>query len=352
VTSYSAQQMYAALRAQGYSKAAAAGIMANMAYESGGQNPLGPYDTSAVGDGGTSHGLLQWNTAGGGYQNMAGTNLSAQIKYMGQTLPSQCTSMTTPAAVAGCLAMRFERCQGCTTTSGAQYQDRVAAAQVISQQPWYTADNAGAGGAQLASMMANSPYAAASNGAAAAAAGATPTLTSAPSQSATASGGGAPNDSGACQPCTGAISQGHGPSPLFGGPILSNRCCIIANPLTVGQSCIFSKTNARALVGGLVILGGLIVTITGVILLFRQSGLSSGGGMGQAASRAGEFMAIFPPAEEAGIAASAMGNRVNRVAAARQSRRRTRTQRTREERYQRRAGIQPAGGYRYTEPAP
>jgi hypothetical protein len=76
-----------------------------------------------------------------------------------------------------------------------------------------------------------------------------------------------------------------------------------------------TKALARQLLGGLVIAGGFVIVLVGASLLFKSAGLGGSGTGGKAARVTGEMLAVFPPAEGAGVALSAAGGRANRVAA-------------------------------------
>lgn len=78
--------------------------------------------------------------------------------------------------------------------------------------------------------------------------------------------------------------------------------------------CIITKSQARAVVGGLLLASGLVIGLVGLNMLLKAAGLG-GSGLGKAAATGGEMLALFPPAEGAGVALSAAGGSVNRTAA-------------------------------------
>jgi hypothetical protein len=124
------REVYDALTGKGFSMAQAAGIMGNIQNESG-------YNQEAVGDGGTSFGLVQWHVPGypfapGLVTGNLDADLSRQMGYIVQA--SHGVDMRGSAeAVAGAWASQFERCVGCQP-GGAQYASRVANAGRIFTQ--------------------------------------------------------------------------------------------------------------------------------------------------------------------------------------------------------------------------
>lgn len=124
-------QIYQALTGAGYSTIQAVGIMANMLAESS----LNPEAAAKDTNGYYSYGLVQWNTASYPKASSLVTgnpvaDLAAQVKYLGQTVKPAALAGATGAAVAGNFAANFERCQTCQP-GGASYNQRVANAATI-----------------------------------------------------------------------------------------------------------------------------------------------------------------------------------------------------------------------------
>jgi hypothetical protein len=120
----SVASIYHELIAQGASTIEALGIMANMINESG-------FNTQAVGDQGTSFGLVQQH---GNYGYLVTGNPQADMVKQIQTLKSlggfAAASGNTPQDAAGNFAANYERCVGCQP-GGAQWQGRVANANTV-----------------------------------------------------------------------------------------------------------------------------------------------------------------------------------------------------------------------------
>jgi hypothetical protein len=119
--------IFNALRSVGASPVQAIGIMANMRNESG-------FDPEAVGDNGTSFGLVQNH---GPFSYLVTKNpakdMLAQIKYLVQSGGLRDASGSTAEQVAGNFAANYERCVGCQP-GGAQYNSRVANVAWVKQQ--------------------------------------------------------------------------------------------------------------------------------------------------------------------------------------------------------------------------
>lgn len=124
------EQVYNALIAAGFNRSQAAGIMGNAQNESA-------FNTEAVGDQGTSFGLLQWHLPGYPFARSLVTgnpeqDLRAQIPHIVDA--ARGLNLTGSAGqVAGTWAADFERCVGCQP-GGDQYNQRVANATRIYQQ--------------------------------------------------------------------------------------------------------------------------------------------------------------------------------------------------------------------------
>jgi hypothetical protein len=110
--------IYKALISVGASSLQAIGIMANMMNESN-------FNPEAVGDGGTSFGLVQNH---GDYSYLVTGNpakdMLAQIKNLVQSGGLSAASGSTAEQIAGNFAANYERCVGCQP-GGAQYNSRV-----------------------------------------------------------------------------------------------------------------------------------------------------------------------------------------------------------------------------------
>lgn len=118
------KSVYDELTAQGASTVQALGIMANMINESG-------FRTQAIGDQGTSFGLVQQH---GPYGYLVTGNPAADLKRQIQTLKGlggfRAASGVTPADAAGNFAANYERCVGCQP-GGSQWQGRVGNAATV-----------------------------------------------------------------------------------------------------------------------------------------------------------------------------------------------------------------------------
>jgi len=116
--------IYHELINQGASTIEALGIMANMINESS-------FNTQAVGDQGTSFGLVQQH---GNYSYLVTGNPQADMVRQIQTLKSlggfSAASGNTPQEAAGNFAANYERCVGCQP-GGGQYNQRVSNANTV-----------------------------------------------------------------------------------------------------------------------------------------------------------------------------------------------------------------------------
>lgn len=124
------KEVYDALIKAGFNRSQAAGIMGNAQNESA-------FNPEAVGDQGTSFGLLQWHLPGYPFARSLVTgnpshDLTAQIPHVVDAAKG--LNLTGSAGqVAGTWAADFERCVGCQP-GGDQYNQRVANASRIYQQ--------------------------------------------------------------------------------------------------------------------------------------------------------------------------------------------------------------------------
>ena len=211
------KDIWDALEQAGASTVQAAGIMANMISESS-------LDPEAIGDNGTSFGLVQDH---GDYSYLVTGNpaadMRAQITNMVNRGGLRAASGSTPQEVAGNFAARYEICVGCQP-GGDQYNGRVANAATVSG--WAASGNwpqsAGAASDQA-------------------------TLTSA----------------------QGAPPQATCAWQIFGGvnlPIIGN----------VGSICIVSKSQVRALVGTGLVVSGFLIAGVGLSAIAIAASISVG----------------------------------------------------------------------------
>lgn len=212
----SPKQVYDELTAQGASSVQALGIMANIINESG-------FNPEAVGDQGTSFGIVQQH--GSQYAGLVTGNeaadLKAQVRVIAQNGGFRAASGSTPAEAAGNFAANYERCVGCQP-GGAQYNSRVANAATVTG--WASSGKwpASAGSAQAAQTTAAQQ------------------------------------------------AQQLGSTCIigFGGvPGTSWINDIFGSGGNVGQFCLFSKSEARAVVGGLIMVASGSVALVGVLIL-------------------------------------------------------------------------------------
>ena len=227
------KQIYQALLSAGASTTQAIGIMANMMAESS----LNPEAINRADPNGGSFGLVQQN--GSSYSSLVTGNPSAdmnqQIKVLAHNGGFAAASGSTGATAAGNFAANYERCQGCQP-GGAQYSTRVANANTVagwvSSGSWPTS--------------AGSAASSASGGA-----GTQATLTS--------------YNTASCLVGT-------------GGGILG-----------FGSVCIFTKSEARAFIGAMVLGVSVTVGIVGAVILAASAFQKTG-----AARAVGQAAAVVP----------------------------------------------------------
>lgn len=150
----SPQVVYNALLSAGASTIQAIGIMANMINESG-------FDPEAIGDNGTSFGLVQQH---GNYGYLVTGNntadMNAQISLLKSLGGFAKASGTTGAEAAGNFASNYEICVGCQS-GGAQFASRTGNAATvegwINSGKWPTSagspSSGGSGGTQSATLL-------------------------------------------------------------------------------------------------------------------------------------------------------------------------------------------------------
>jgi hypothetical protein len=254
------RQAYQALINAGASTTQAIGILANAINESG----IDPEARNPSDPNGGSYGFVQQN--GAGYAGLVTGNppvdLKAQIAILAQNGGFKAASGSTPAAAAGNFAAGYERCQGCQP-GGPQYNSRVANAATVagwvSSGKWPTSSGSPAGAAAAGPSAAQG---------------------------------------GPASPCLIQIS---GPSvPVLG---------------SLGQACLLSKSEARAIIGGALMVGSAFAALVGLLIVaaagFRESG--AGRAAGGALEGAGAALAFVPGAQGAGLAVGAAGATARRA---------------------------------------
>jgi tail lysozyme len=257
-------QVYDQLLGAGFSTPQAVGIMANGINESS----LQPEARAVDSNGQYSNGFLQWNEAsypdsGSLVTGNCLEDLKAQIGYLKSTVSGPALNGTTGAEVAGNFAQSFERCAGCQP-GGAQYQQRVANAAKV--QGWISSGNWPA---------ATGPG---------------------------VSGKGGSADTGATASDTSLASE-----CLIGIPNPAHSIPIIGGLFSTNLTCLFSKSEARALAGGLLMLASGTVALAGVLILAAY-GLKRSGALDKAASAA----AVIPGA---GVVSTGLRTASSRVSA-------------------------------------
>jgi hypothetical protein len=256
-------QIYQALLKAGASTVQAIGVMANMINESDLNVETGAGGTAIDSNGFPVYGLVSWNTASypSASQLVTGNpaaDLTAQANYLKSTGAFAAASGATGSEAAGNFASNYEKCQGCQP-GGSQYNSRVANATTIAQ--WITS-------------------------------------------------GSWPKSAGSASP--GATSSGGtGPGCLLANPF-SVQLPLIGN-VSAGPSCLFSTSQARALIGGLMFAPALILGITGAVLIvalgFRRVAPAAGG----AAEAVGGGLALVPGLEGAGAAVAVAGHETRKA---------------------------------------
>lgn len=233
------QAIYQALLSAGFSTVQAIGAMANAINESG-LNPETP-----AGDGGHSFGLWQFNDQS--YPDAphptgnCARDIELAVGYLKTHVSGTALNGHTGAEVAGNFAANFERCQGCQP-GGSQYAQRVRNAATvegwISSGKWPTSNvsNVGGGGS---------------------------------------SGGG---------------GGGGGATPALLTSAQAAACVWSLNIPLAGQFCVISKSQARGLIGGLLMIGGGLLVLPGLLVLVA-AGFSQTGA-GRAAGRAASALPV------------------------------------------------------------
>lgn len=105
----------------------------------------------------------------------------------------------------------------------------------------------------------------------------------------------------------------------------SGSDCIIANPasvsvpligsLSAGPACLFSRSNARAIIGGLLVVNAGIIGLAALAVLAVGIGMRAAGPLGKAAEGVGGALMLVPGAEGAGVAIAGAGRAARNPAA-------------------------------------
>lgn len=137
-------------------------------------------------------------------------------------------------------------------------------------------------------------------------------------------GGGTPDmnvpGGGAKTPPTQATLAAYNPSeclvsfPGIPVPVIGN----------IGQFCLFSKPQGRALIGGGLLFFGALAILPGISLMLAAAGMHALGAAGPVLSKTGAAVALIPGAEGVGVGIAAAGQLGTRSAAQTQARRRPR----------------------------
>jgi hypothetical protein len=129
----------------------------------------------------------------------------------------------------------------------------------------------------------------------------------------------AAKDSGSAKSGSSGPTQGSGPSPcilLIPNPV--KGIPLIGDLISSAGICLFTKTEARALIGGLALAAGSVTTLIGTSILIvsaightkaGQAAAQAGGGL---AEGVGAGLALVPGAEVAGAAIAAGGSHIKR----------------------------------------
>jgi hypothetical protein len=221
--------IYTALTGAGFSTTQAIGVMANGLAESG----LNPEANVVDSNGYRSYGIWQFNAKS--YPNASGlvtgncsADIDAQIGLLKASVSGQALAGSTPAQVAGNFAQYFERCATCQP-GGASNTQRVANAGIV------------------AGWVSSGKW---------------------PTSAAGLSG------SGSSSAAAGTGGEG---SAATGSACLVQFPGVSLGPVgSVGSFCIFSKGEARGLIGGMLLLAGGGLFVIGALILaagaFQRSG--------------------------------------------------------------------------------
>lgn len=244
-------QIYDALTRAGASTVQAIGIMANSINES----TLNPEAKNSQDPNGGSFGFVQEN--GSQYASLVTGNpqadLNAQVKVLAQNGGFAAASGSTPAQAAGNFAANYEKCVGCQP-GGDQYNQRVSNAATVAG--WV-------------------------------------------------SSGKWPKSAGSAAAGASSSTGGTGPGCIMANPFSTNLP-LIGN-VSAGPSCLFSTSQARALIGGLMLLPAFVAGLTGAVLLVALGFRRAAPQAGRAAETVGAGLAFVPGLEGAGLAVAGAG---------------------------------------------
>jgi len=259
------REIYQLLLNAGFSSVQAAGIMGNMVHESG----LNPESGGIDSNGAWAGGLISWNTAG--YTNARSlvtgdppADVRAQIKYLLTSTSGlkAGTSGATASQVGANFAQNVEVCSTCGPKNGLPTAPNGTTARAASAAAIYAAAKSGNWGVVSSSAL--------------------------PGAGSTGAGGGA------------AAPGGTGSNAAGGG----TGACVLSFPsidlkvTSIGGGCIFSKSQARAWIGALMLVGGGLVTFGGVAVLVAtafsstKAGRAVAGTAGKVAGVAGKAAAV------------------------------------------------------------
>lgn len=268
-------QIYDALTRAGASTVQAIGIMANSINES----TLDPEAVNAQDPNGGSYGFVQEN--GSQFASLVTGNpaqdLNAQVRVLAQNGGFAAASGSTPAQAAGNFAAGYEKCQGCQP-GGDQYNQRVSNAATVAG--WV-------------------------------------------------SSGKWPKSAGSASAAAGSATGGTGAGCIMANPFSTNLP-LIGN-VSAGPSCIFSTSQARALIGGLLLLPAFVAGLTGAVLLVALGFRRVAPNAGRAAETVGAGLVLVPGLEGAGLAVAGAGAAAQRSAPQTIERRRARREAGRSE---------------------
>jgi hypothetical protein len=240
VASVSPKDIWDSLEAAGASAVQAAGIMGNAIHES----DLNPEARAVDSNGYYSNGLWQFNEdsypdSGELVTGNPVRDLAAQVNYLMQHGGLQAASGTTVSETASNFAANFERCQGCQD-GGSQNAARVASAATVagwaSSGGWPASTGSAADTAELTSAEVA--------------------------------------ESGAAQAeCAWAIGWGGIPDTSWLQRLFSLGSS--SGNVGGGEVCLLSKSQARALIGAWMLLGGAAIALTGAAWLVKGAALAA-----------------------------------------------------------------------------
>ena len=226
------QAIYTALLAAGFSTVQAVGAMANAIAES----TLNPEASVIDSNGARSNGLWQFNEAsypdsGRLITGNCAADIQQQVGYLKAHVSGQALNGTTGAEVASNFAASFERCQGCQA-GGSQNAQRTANAATV--QGWVA--------------------------------------------------------SGSWPTSSAGITGSSGGGNVLTSTIVSGTCVLPLNIPVAGQFCLLSKSQARGVLGVLLMIAGGVLLLPGVLVL-AAAGLERTGA-GTAATKAASSVPV------------------------------------------------------------